>query len=81
MSAMRGERTGADWLREATWRGHVFSSGWHALEKSADVVEPATGEVIGKIGMAGPADVARAATTARQAQSETFPNMLKLEDR
>ncbi|WP_394833045.1 benzaldehyde dehydrogenase [Pendulispora rubella] len=65
---MRSAELLADLLDESVWRGKVFSSGWRELESAADAVEPATSRVLSRIGIAGPNDIARAATAARQAQ-------------
>jgi benzaldehyde dehydrogenase (NAD) len=56
-------------LAESTWRGKIYLSGW--TEPGAGtipVVEPATGDELGQIGMAGPEDVTRAAKAAAAAQ-------------
>ncbi len=59
-----------DLLDPATWSGRVFSAGWRDGVAAAAVVEPATGAELGRIGRAGPADVARATAAARAAQSD-----------
>jgi benzaldehyde dehydrogenase (NAD) len=56
-------------LDEATWRGKVYSGGWVAASGEAAVTEPATGNELGRTGIAGPADIARAAGQAQAAQS------------
>ena len=48
--------------------GSIFDGEWTARPAVADVIEPATGQVIGKIGMADTADIATAAASARKAQ-------------
>ena len=56
-------------MDEAAWRGKIFLGGWTAGGGGdAPVIEPATGQEIGRIGMAAPADVARAAQVAAAAQ-------------
>lgn len=55
-------------LNEATWHGRAFSGGWTPLSDAADVLEPATGKVISRIGMASPAEIAQGAARARGAQ-------------
>lgn len=56
-------------LDESAWDGKVFSDGWTAASGGdAAVIEPATGDEIGRAGLASPADVARAAAIAVQAQ-------------
>lgn len=58
-------------LDESIWRGKVFLGGWaQASGGAAPVIEPATGEQIGSTGIAGPADVARAAQIATAAQAD-----------
>jgi benzaldehyde dehydrogenase (NAD) len=56
-------------LDEATWRGKVYSGGWVAASGEAAVTEPATGNELGRTGIAGPADIARAAGQAAAAQA------------
>ncbi|ATU94327.1 aldehyde dehydrogenase family protein [Phyllobacterium zundukense] len=48
--------------------GVTFDGKWTAPEAVADVIEPATGKKLGRIGMAGPAEIASAAAKARLAQ-------------
>ncbi|HEY2266014.1 MAG TPA: benzaldehyde dehydrogenase [Streptosporangiaceae bacterium] len=56
-------------MDEALWRGKIFSGGWAAGDGGdAAVIEPATGQEIGRTGIATPADVARAAQLAAAAQ-------------
>jgi benzaldehyde dehydrogenase (NAD) len=58
-------------LDEATWAGRIYSDGWRtASGGTAPVLEPATGAVLGTIGIAGTDDVTRAAATAAAAQGE-----------
>ena len=53
------------------WEGKIYSGGWAAGSGGEyDVMEPATGRALGKIGAATPADVAKAAERAAQAQQE-----------
>jgi benzaldehyde dehydrogenase (NAD) len=54
-----------------TWTGQVFSDGWNTSRAGdAAVVEPATGAELGRVGIAGPEDVAAAAVRAVRAQRE-----------
>jgi benzaldehyde dehydrogenase (NAD) len=56
-------------LDSKTWTGRLFLDGWRqggAGERA--VVEPSTGETIGQVGAATPADVGTAATRAAEAQ-------------
>src|ERR1700759_613141 len=56
-------------LKEETWNGQVYSGGWIAGEGGdAAVIEPATGRELGRVGLASPADVSRAAKQAAAAQ-------------
>src|SRR6266536_1858159 len=58
-------------LDEQAWRGKVFLGGWtRGSAGEAPVIEPATGEQIGSTGIAGPADVAKAAQIAEAAQPD-----------
>ena len=56
-------------LEAKTWTGKLFLDGWRAGgggERA--VVEPATGGELGRVGMANPADVRKAAARATEAQ-------------
>src|ERR671938_155664 len=56
-------------LDAQVWTGSIFTGQWSsAAGGEAAVVEPATGEEIGRIGFAGPEDIARAAARALEAQ-------------
>jgi benzaldehyde dehydrogenase (NAD) len=58
-------------LGESLWQGRLYSGGWVAGHGGdAPVREPATGEVIGHIGIAAPEDVATATTRGAAAQIE-----------
>jgi benzaldehyde dehydrogenase (NAD) len=58
-------------LLGTSWQGKVFSDGWTKSEGGdAAVIAPAAGEEIGRIGVASPADVARAARSAAAAQEK-----------
>lgn len=56
-------------LDPSLWREQIFSGGWRAAAASADVIEPATGQVLARAGRALVADVAGAAREAAQAQA------------
>jgi len=57
-------------MDESAWRGKVFLGGWTAGGGGdAPVIEPATGQEIGRAGRAAPADVTRAAQVAAAAQA------------
>jgi benzaldehyde dehydrogenase (NAD) len=56
-------------LDKPTWQSKFFSNGWVAGEGGdRAVVEPATGSELGRVGVAGPGDVAAAARAAAAAQ-------------
>ncbi len=56
-------------LTEETWTGQVYTGRWVAAEGGEmPVIEPATGHELSRIGVATPADVARAARTAAAVQ-------------
>jgi benzaldehyde dehydrogenase (NAD) len=56
-------------MDESAWRGKIFTGGWTAGGGGdTAVTEPATGQEIGRVGLAAPADVARAAQVAVAAQ-------------
>ncbi len=56
----------------STWEGRIFSTGgWvESAGGSADVVEPATGEAIGRYGVASTDDLDRAVEAGRKAQRD-----------
>lgn len=49
-------------------QGSVYSVGWKRPSQAADIIEPATGAVLGRIGMATANDIADAAESAAKAQ-------------
>ena len=56
-------------LDEATWRGKVYSGGWTAAGGGeAAVIEPATGDELGRTGIGSAADISAAAAAAAAAQ-------------
>ena len=56
-------------LDEAIWRGKAYSGGWTATSGGdAAVIEPATGNELGRAGLATPADISAAAAAAAAAQ-------------
>jgi benzaldehyde dehydrogenase (NAD) len=51
------------------WRGKIFSNGWITAGLGvANVIEKASGATLAEVGVASPADIAAAASAARQAQ-------------
>jgi benzaldehyde dehydrogenase (NAD) len=58
-------------LDSATWSGQVYSDGWReSLGGARSVMEPATGEALGSVGVANAADVEQAAAGAAKAAPE-----------
>ncbi|QCD59808.1 aldehyde dehydrogenase family protein [Streptomyces hawaiiensis] len=59
------------WPDQAEWAGKIYSSGWRESEGGTrQVIEPATGDVLADIGVASPADVARAGARAARAAGD-----------
>ena len=57
------------WPDAAEWTGKIYSGGWRQSEGGVQpVYEPATGERLAEVGVAAPADVARAGIVAARAQ-------------
>ncbi|MYM88662.1 aldehyde dehydrogenase family protein [Rugamonas sp. FT82W] len=57
-------------LRPSIWQGRIFTGDWIASHGGVHTfTEPATGEQLGRIGLADADDVARSATQARAAQA------------
>ncbi|SEL43540.1 benzaldehyde dehydrogenase (NAD) [Pseudoxanthomonas sp. GM95] len=57
-----------DFLPAALWCDKVFTGQWSATGAQQPVIEPATGDTLGSIGMANAAQVATSAAAARAAQ-------------
>jgi benzaldehyde dehydrogenase (NAD) len=58
-----------DFLDPKTWTGRIFLNGWSTGSGGVrDVIEPATGRTLGRVGMAGANDVAQATGKAAVAQ-------------
>jgi benzaldehyde dehydrogenase (NAD) len=57
-------------LDESVWSGRIYSDGWSDAPATIDVIQPATGAVLGAAGVADKAAVARAAKSAAAAQVE-----------
>ncbi|KQV82250.1 benzaldehyde dehydrogenase [Massilia sp. Root351] len=56
-------------LRPAVWQDRIFNGDWIAAHGGVHTfTEPATGEQLGRVGLANAGDVARAASQARTAQ-------------
>ncbi|BBQ01010.1 aldehyde dehydrogenase (plasmid) [Burkholderia sp. SFA1] len=57
------------------WHANIYSNGWRASKGgTAPVIEPATGECIGSIGIGSPEDIDDAASSAAEAQ-DSWANM------
>ncbi len=56
-------------LNTGTWNGKLFLGGWNNASQAHEVLEPATGAVLTRVGAASPEDVAEAARRARAAQA------------
>lgn len=56
------------WLPSSLWSGTLFDGAWSAASARQAVVEPASGDSLGEIGMADPAQVAASSERAAQAQ-------------
>lgn len=56
-------------LNTGIWNGKLFLSGWNATGKAHEVLEPATGSVLTRVGMATPEDATEAAKRAKAAQA------------
>ncbi|MGA1799007.1 benzaldehyde dehydrogenase [Sphingomonas sp. 4RDLI-65] len=61
---------GTQLIGDAQLDGSIFDGGWSRPADSADVIEPASGAVLGRIGMTTPAGIATAAAAARAAQRD-----------
>lgn len=58
-------------LRAEQWNGRIYDGDWiEPAGGTLDVREPATGELLGQVGRAAPADISQAARKARNAQSD-----------
>ncbi|MFD5258284.1 benzaldehyde dehydrogenase [Streptomyces bobili] len=57
-------------LNDEIWGKKLYSDGWQRSTREYPVVEPATGDQLGTVGLASPEDVARAAARAAEAQRE-----------
>ncbi len=55
-------------LPRETWEGKVFTGSWQASARTAETVDPATGQVLGTVGMVDEQGIADAARAAAQAQ-------------
>ncbi|MCA0206370.1 MAG: benzaldehyde dehydrogenase [Proteobacteria bacterium] len=55
-------------LDESQWSGRIYSGGWADTGARTEISAPADGSLVGHIGKAGPADLARAAASAAAAQ-------------
>ncbi|MDK9702102.1 MAG: benzaldehyde dehydrogenase [Sulfuritalea sp.] len=56
-------------LNTGIWNGKLFLGGWNTAATAREILEPATGAVLTRVGMATPADAAEAAKRAKAAQT------------
>ena len=49
---MEHQRGTDNFLNPTAWREHLYSSGWRAAGAATDVIEPATGQVLARVGLA-----------------------------
>ncbi|TFC24062.1 aldehyde dehydrogenase family protein, partial [Cryobacterium glucosi] len=70
MTLTVNETATTPFLDPAAWSGKIYINGEWVAGSGGDlpVIEPATGDEIGRIGIATPVDVARAAAGAAAAQ-------------
>jgi len=68
MTTVTEDRTTGSFLGEHATDGRVYSGGWIEAPSTVEVVEPATGDVIGRAGVGDPALVARACAAAAAVQ-------------
>jgi len=61
------DRPGA-WLGKEVWNGRAFNGDWTDLDHGADVIEPATASVLGRVGIADAGEVGAACAAARAVQ-------------
>jgi benzaldehyde dehydrogenase (NAD) len=64
------DRSTTDLLGEQDWSGSFWTGRWTAAAADAPVVAPGSGEELGRIGIAGAAEVTEAAARAAAAQRE-----------
>ncbi|KOG37241.1 aldehyde dehydrogenase family protein [Streptomyces resistomycificus] len=63
--------SGTRWPDQDEWAGKIYSAGWREPHGGTrQVIEPATGHVLADIGVASPADVARAGARAARAAGD-----------
>jgi benzaldehyde dehydrogenase (NAD) len=66
-----GNMTDSKLVPLEVWGGKIYSNGWQKPgQGTLGIVEKATGQSLGEIGVASPADVSAAAATAHEAQAE-----------
>jgi benzaldehyde dehydrogenase (NAD) len=69
----REQMADAQLLARDIWQGKIFDGHWReSAGDHANVIEKATGERLGQVGLAAPDDVARSSRAAAQAQREWF---------
>ena len=70
MNTVAEDRTTGSLLGDHPTSGQIFSGRWIDAPSTVDVLEPATGAVLGRAGIGDPATVARACSEASLAQAE-----------
>jgi benzaldehyde dehydrogenase (NAD) len=65
MSGQAGEKL----LGKEIWNGRIYSSGWVDSPMRREVHEPATGDLLGEIGVGGRGEISAAAAGARKQQT------------
>ncbi len=60
--------TADSFLPHSLFEDRIFTGAWTRASRNADVFEPATGAVLGRIGLAGPEEIGVASAAAKSAQ-------------
>lgn len=63
-----GDQAQKTQLGPPKWTESIYSEGWHRTRESAEVIEPATGKTLGRIGVASAEALRRSAAAAAAAQ-------------
>jgi benzaldehyde dehydrogenase (NAD) len=64
------DRKDSPLLDPAVWEGRLFDGRWRDAKSSISVAEPATGDLLGKVGASQPGDLSAAVRRAREGQAE-----------
>ncbi|MBN8440655.1 MAG: benzaldehyde dehydrogenase [Thauera sp.] len=68
MNETLSNTAGGAWLNESEWAESVFSGTWERCGQQAEIIEPATGEVLSRIGMLAGDELGRFSAAAARAQ-------------